>query len=86
MVEILLDRYGACRTAIETGNHYSGKYLASGGFDKTVRVRDLSNASQKEIAVFTRHSLNVSDVQWSFDSAEILSGCVWSTISHLINS
>ena len=52
----------------------SGKYLASGGFDKTVRVRDLSNASQKEVGVFSRHTLNVSDVQWSFDSTELLSG------------
>ncbi|KAJ3043058.1 hypothetical protein HDV00_005966 [Rhizophlyctis rosea] len=49
------------------------KYIASGGFDKTVRIWDAS-ASQKEIHCLKKHNLNVCDLSWSHDSAELLSG------------
>ncbi|KAJ3349121.1 hypothetical protein HDU83_000742 [Entophlyctis luteolus] len=54
-----------------------GKFVASGSFDKTVRMWEnpISAASQgRETIVFKRHSLNVSDLAWSNDSALLLSG------------
>ncbi|KAL6074290.1 WD domain G-beta repeat [Balamuthia mandrillaris] len=50
----------------------SGRLLASGSFDKTVRLWDLS--TQKEVACLAEHELNVSDVCWSNDSTQLLSG------------
>ncbi|KAI9146104.1 WD40-repeat-containing domain protein [Paraphysoderma sedebokerense] len=50
-----------------------GKFLASGSFDKTVRIWDMAT-SPKELNALKRHTLNVSDLCWSNDSSEILSG------------
>ncbi|KND05183.1 uncharacterized protein SPPG_00847 [Spizellomyces punctatus DAOM BR117] len=50
-----------------------GKLLASGSFDKTVRIWD-AVATQKEIHCLKNHSLNISDLSWSRDSTELLSG------------
>ncbi|KAI9209632.1 WD40-repeat-containing domain protein [Polychytrium aggregatum] len=50
-----------------------GKFLASGSFDKTVRVWD-AMATQKEMHCFKKHTLNISDLCWSTDSTELLSG------------
>ncbi|KAJ3297003.1 DNA-directed DNA polymerase gamma mip1 [Borealophlyctis nickersoniae] len=49
------------------------KFLASGSFDKTVRVWD-ATGTQKELHCFKKHNLNVSDLSWSHDSLELLSG------------
>ncbi|TPX49682.1 hypothetical protein SeLEV6574_g01311 [Synchytrium endobioticum] len=56
-----------------------GKYIASGSFDKTVRIWDSGSPSsisslQKELHCLKKHSLNVSDVSWSSDSTELISG------------
>ncbi|KAJ3223005.1 hypothetical protein HK099_001620 [Clydaea vesicula] len=48
------------------------KFIASGSFDKTVRVWD--TISQKELISLKKHNLNVSDLDWSIDSKSILSG------------
>ena len=48
-----------------------GKMIASGSFDKTVKVWDTQ--VQREVLTFDKHRSNVSDVCWSFDSREILS-------------
>ncbi|GBC03140.1 hypothetical protein RclHR1_00050048 [Rhizophagus clarus] len=50
-----------------------GKMLASGSFDKTVRIWD-TISFQKEQACLKGHNLHVSDVCWSNDSTSILSG------------
>ncbi|KAH8548820.1 WD40-repeat-containing domain protein [Umbelopsis sp. PMI_123] len=50
-----------------------GKLLASGSFDKTVRVWD-TVSGQKEVLCLKSHSLNISDLSWSIDSATLLSG------------
>ncbi|CAG8527151.1 15215_t:CDS:10, partial [Acaulospora colombiana] len=50
-----------------------GKMLASGSFDKTVRIWDTISL-QKEQACLKGHTLNVSDVCWSNDSTVLLSG------------
>ncbi|KAI8612874.1 WD40-repeat-containing domain protein [Chytriomyces sp. MP71] len=53
-----------------------GKYVATGSFDKSVRVWEgpSTTLGQKEVAVLKRHTLNVSDVCWSEDSSQLLSG------------
>ena len=48
--------------------------MASGGFDKTIRVWDPFAVPNKELQIMSRHSLNISDIDWSLDSTEILSG------------
>jgi len=49
-----------------------GKYIASGSFDKSVRVWD--SATGQQLALMQDHQLSVSDVSWSHDSQQILSG------------
>jgi COMPASS component SWD3 len=49
-----------------------GRFLASGSFDKTVRIWDWT--TQKEIHCLLGHGLNVSDLSWYDDSSELLSG------------
>ncbi|KAL1927911.1 hypothetical protein VTP01DRAFT_3316 [Rhizomucor pusillus] len=51
----------------------SGTLLASGSFDKTVRVWDTASA-QKETLCLKGHSLNVSDVAWTSESNMVVSG------------
>lgn len=48
-----------------------GRMLASGSFDKTVRIWDTINL--KELFVFKRHLLSVSEVCWSRDCKDLLS-------------
>ncbi|EGG19968.1 hypothetical protein DFA_07079 [Cavenderia fasciculata] len=49
-----------------------GKMLASGSFDKSVKIWDVFN--QREITTFSDHSVNVSELAWNNDSTEIISG------------
>lgn len=49
-----------------------GKFLASGSFDKTARIWDISN--QHEATVLSGHSHSVSELTWSKDSQELLTG------------
>lgn len=51
-----------------------GKFLASGGFDKTIRIWDPFSVPNKELQTFVGHSLNISDIDWILDSTEIVSG------------
>ncbi|RUS14249.1 WD40-repeat-containing domain protein [Jimgerdemannia flammicorona] len=51
----------------------SGLLLGSGSFDKTVRIWDTAT-TQKELAVLKSHTLNISDLCWTTDSATLLSG------------
>ncbi|KAL1918341.1 uncharacterized protein VTP21DRAFT_3001 [Calcarisporiella thermophila] len=50
-----------------------GRYLATGSFDKTVRVWD-AMVTQKELVCLKGHNLNISDLSWSNDSTLLLSG------------
>ncbi|KAI9189324.1 hypothetical protein H9P43_000755 [Blastocladiella emersonii ATCC 22665] len=49
-----------------------GRFLASGSFDKTVRIWDATSAP-KELHVLKRHTVNVSEVCWSNTSRELVS-------------
>eukprot|EP01132_Coremiostelium_polycephalum_P009285 gene9285-11381_t len=49
-----------------------GKLLASGSFDKSVKIWDVYN--QRELATFSEHNVNVSKIAWNNNSTEILSG------------
>jgi len=49
----------------------NGKLVASGSFDKTVRIWD--SRAQKESRRLEKHTLNVSDVCWAGDSAALYS-------------
>ncbi|KAI8145099.1 WD40-repeat-containing domain protein [Fennellomyces sp. T-0311] len=51
----------------------SGSLLASGSFDKTVRIWDTASA-QKEMMCLKGHTLNISDVAWTSDSNMLVSG------------
>ncbi|KAF9538498.1 hypothetical protein EC957_006701 [Mortierella hygrophila] len=51
----------------------NGKYLATGSFDKTVRIWD-GTTNQNELYVLKGHGLNISDLAWGHDSALLLSG------------
>ncbi|KAI8393426.1 WD40-repeat-containing domain protein [Radiomyces spectabilis] len=50
----------------------NGALLASGSFDKTVRIWDTS--AQKEMLCLKAHTLNVSDLAWTSESTRLLSG------------
>ncbi|KAG0269929.1 hypothetical protein DFQ27_001478 [Actinomortierella ambigua] len=50
-----------------------GKLLATGGFDKTVRIWD-GTINQTELFMLKGHTLNVSDLAWAQDSSLLLSG------------
>ncbi|ORZ23986.1 WD40-repeat-containing domain protein [Absidia repens] len=51
----------------------NGELLASGSFDKTVRLWEVKE-SQKEVLCLKAHTLNVSDLAWTPDSTSLLSG------------
>ncbi|CAO3630852.1 unnamed protein product [Mucor hiemalis] len=51
----------------------NGALLASGSFDKTVRIWDTASA-QKETLCLKAHTLNLSDLAWTPDSSMLLSG------------
>jgi COMPASS component SWD3 len=57
-----------------------GKFLASGGFDKTIRIWDPFSLPNKELQTLVGHSLNISDVDWTLDSTEIVSGSYDQTV------
>jgi len=48
------------------------RILASGSFDKTVRLWD--TRSQKEVRRLEKHTVNVSDLCWAKDGASLISG------------
>ncbi|KAI1314381.1 hypothetical protein EDD11_002246 [Mortierella claussenii] len=50
----------------------NGKFLATGSFDKTVRIWD-GTTNQNELYVLKGHGLNISDLAWSHDSLLLLS-------------
>ena len=50
----------------------SGKFIATGSFDKTVRIWDWS--TQMQSAILMEHDLNISDLGWSYDSNFLVSG------------
>lgn len=59
----------------------SGGLIASGGFDKTVRVWDIGRpARQEEVLSLAEHTGNVADVSWSSDSSTLLSGAFDGTV------
>ncbi|RKP27973.1 WD40-repeat-containing domain protein [Syncephalis pseudoplumigaleata] len=66
----------------------NGKMIASGSFDKTVRIWE----HQKEVTCFRKHTLNVSDLSWTHDSTELLSGSydqtckIWSLSSEKLKT
>ncbi|KAF9151956.1 hypothetical protein BG015_006002 [Linnemannia schmuckeri] len=51
----------------------NGRYLATGSFDKTVRIWD-GTTNQNELYVLKGHGLNISDLAWGHDSTLLLSG------------
>ncbi|CEP19939.1 hypothetical protein [Parasitella parasitica] len=51
----------------------NGALLASGSFDKTVRIWDTASA-QKETLCLKAHTLNLSGLAWTPDSSVLLSG------------
>ncbi|KAI8361875.1 WD40-repeat-containing domain protein [Mortierella sp. GBAus27b] len=50
----------------------NGKFLATGSFDKTVRIWD-GTTNQNELYVLKGHGLSVSDLSWGNDSSLLLS-------------
>jgi COMPASS component SWD3 len=57
-----------------------GSFLASGSFDKTVRVWSVSGEVQRELLCLNEHQLNVSDVEWSADSQRLVSSSFDQTV------
>jgi COMPASS component SWD3 len=55
-------------------------YLASGSFDKTIRVWNIAQSEPESLLVLGEHQLNVSDVSWSADSSRLLSGSFDQTV------
>ncbi|KAG0340188.1 hypothetical protein BG004_006522, partial [Podila humilis] len=51
----------------------NGKFLATGSFDKTVRIWD-GSTNMNELFVLKGHGLNISDLAWDHDSTLLLSG------------
>ncbi|KAI9325055.1 WD40-repeat-containing domain protein [Zopfochytrium polystomum] len=62
-----------------------GRFLASGSFDKSVRIWETNGVgstvggvgtagSLREVQGLRKHAVTISDVKWSSDSAELLSG------------
>ena len=49
-----------------------GRYIASGSFDKTIKVWDVS--SETEYSTLNEHLLNITDVQWTNDSGQLITG------------
>ncbi|KAG0032747.1 hypothetical protein BGZ81_010146 [Podila clonocystis] len=50
----------------------NGKFLATGSFDKTVRIWD-GSTNMNELFVLKGHGLNISDLAWGYDSSLLLS-------------
>ncbi|KAF8926997.1 hypothetical protein BGZ58_010723 [Dissophora ornata] len=50
----------------------NGKFLATGSFDKTVRIWD-GTTNQNQLYVLKGHNLNISDLAWGYDSSLLLS-------------
>ncbi|KAF9161457.1 hypothetical protein DFQ26_004533 [Actinomortierella ambigua] len=61
-----------------------GKLLATGGFDKTVRIWD-GTINQTELFMLKGHTLNVSDLAWAQDSSLLLSGALIDTTYYADN-
>ncbi len=57
-----------------------GGFLASGSFDKTVRVWSVNADVQQELLCLNEHQLNVSDVEWSADSQRLVSSSFDQTV------
>lgn len=57
-----------------------GGFLASGSFDKTVRVWSVNGDVQQELLCLNEHQLNVSDVEWSADSQRLVSSSFDQTV------
>jgi COMPASS component SWD3 len=57
-----------------------GGFLASGSFDKTVRVWNVNADVQQELLCLNEHQLNVSDVEWSADSKRLVSSSFDQTV------
>ena len=59
----------------------SGRLLASGSFDKTVRCWDIEKPlQQEETLCLQEHTHNVTDLSWSADSSLLLSGAYDHTV------
>ncbi|KAG0340090.1 hypothetical protein BG000_000720 [Podila horticola] len=50
----------------------NGKFLATGSFDRTVRIWD-GSTNMNELFVLKGHGLNISDLAWGYDSSLLLS-------------
>ena len=61
-----------------------GAYLASGSFDKTVRLWawswDEGTVTPRDVVALTDHTLNVSDVSWGADDSFLVSGAYDKTV------
>jgi len=57
-----------------------GSLLASGSFDKTVRVWSVDGDVHREMLCLSEHQLNVSDLAWSAGSERLISGAFDQTV------